>query len=249
MKGARCMAGCTAQARTQLCSDMYTQGEKSHDACIEAIASQKLNARTQVCMAKAHQCPESAAAGLNPSSPSSAHVILRCVSCRARWRLPACLWAPACVLVPPLAPNCQPRQARAPLPCRISPRRSAPPNSRHHQRQPVALQSTNTKRPPPQHPHPRARCARRPSPVAAVNVVYLDAQSSAIPPPPTRRPSYPAAAEPSPTPTSSTMTTPALPEDQARLLEDALVAVRQQTSLMRKCLDTPGKLMDALKCW
>ncbi|KAL3961490.1 hypothetical protein ACCO45_003013 [Purpureocillium lilacinum] len=44
------------------------------------------------------------------------------------------------------------------------------------------------------------------------------------------------------------MTTPALPEDQARLLEDALVAVRQQTSLMRKCLDTPGKLMDALKC-
>ncbi|PHH61675.1 hypothetical protein CDD81_8086 [Ophiocordyceps australis] len=44
------------------------------------------------------------------------------------------------------------------------------------------------------------------------------------------------------------MTTPALPEDQARLLEDALLAVRQQTSLMRKCLDTPGKLMDALKC-
>lgn len=45
------------------------------------------------------------------------------------------------------------------------------------------------------------------------------------------------------------MTTSAPPEDQARLLEDALVAVRQQTSLMRKCLDTPGKLMDALKCW
>jgi len=45
------------------------------------------------------------------------------------------------------------------------------------------------------------------------------------------------------------MATPAPPEDQARLLEDALVAVRQQTSLMRKCLDTPGKLMDALKCW
>jgi len=39
------------------------------------------------------------------------------------------------------------------------------------------------------------------------------------------------------------------PEDQARLLEDALIAVRQQTALMRKCLDTPGKLMDALKCW
>ncbi|SPO03991.1 related to vacuolar protein-sorting protein VPS35 [Cephalotrichum gorgonifer] len=44
------------------------------------------------------------------------------------------------------------------------------------------------------------------------------------------------------------MALPAAIEDQARLLEDALVAVRQQTSLMRKCLDTPGKLMDALKC-
>lgn len=43
--------------------------------------------------------------------------------------------------------------------------------------------------------------------------------------------------------------TPVPPEDQARLLEDALVAVRQQTALMRKCLETPGKLMDALKCW
>ncbi|KAK3323836.1 vacuolar protein sorting-associated protein 35 [Cercophora scortea] len=44
------------------------------------------------------------------------------------------------------------------------------------------------------------------------------------------------------------MSAPAPPEDQARLLEDALIAVRQQTALMRKCLDTPGKLMDALKC-
>ncbi|KAK0744069.1 vacuolar protein sorting-associated protein 35 [Schizothecium vesticola] len=44
------------------------------------------------------------------------------------------------------------------------------------------------------------------------------------------------------------MSTPAPPEDQARLLEDALISVRQQTALMRKCLDTPGKLMDALKC-
>ncbi|KAK3899768.1 vacuolar protein sorting-associated protein 35 [Staphylotrichum tortipilum] len=44
------------------------------------------------------------------------------------------------------------------------------------------------------------------------------------------------------------MSNPAPPEDQARLLEDALVAVRQQTALMRKCLDTSGKLMDALKC-
>ncbi len=48
---------------------------------------------------------------------------------------------------------------------------------------------------------------------------------------------------------SSNMGTPMLTDDQARLLEDALIAVRQQTVLMRKCLDTPGKLMDALKCW
>lgn len=44
------------------------------------------------------------------------------------------------------------------------------------------------------------------------------------------------------------MTSPPAIEDQARLLEDALVMVRQQTHLMRKCLETPGKLMDALKC-
>jgi hypothetical protein len=37
-------------------------------------------------------------------------------------------------------------------------------------------------------------------------------------------------------------------EDQARLLEDALAVVRQQAMLMRRCLETPGKLMDALKC-
>lgn len=37
-------------------------------------------------------------------------------------------------------------------------------------------------------------------------------------------------------------------EDQARLLEDALSMVRQQTVMMRKCLESPGKLMDALKC-
>lgn len=43
--------------------------------------------------------------------------------------------------------------------------------------------------------------------------------------------------------------TPAPPEDQARLLEDALSAVRQQTILMRRCLEIPGKLMDALKFW
>ncbi|CAK7206135.1 retromer complex subunit Vps35 [Sporothrix eucalyptigena] len=44
------------------------------------------------------------------------------------------------------------------------------------------------------------------------------------------------------------MAAPVVTDDQARLLEDALIAVRQQTVLMRKCLDTPGKLMDALKC-
>lgn len=44
------------------------------------------------------------------------------------------------------------------------------------------------------------------------------------------------------------MATPPAVEDQTRLLEDALVVVRQQTHLMRKCLETPGKLMDALKC-
>ncbi|RDW94377.1 putative vacuolar protein sorting-associated protein 35 [Coleophoma crateriformis] len=44
------------------------------------------------------------------------------------------------------------------------------------------------------------------------------------------------------------MASPPAVEDQARLLEDALVVVRQQTHLMRKCLETPGKLMDALKC-
>ena len=37
-------------------------------------------------------------------------------------------------------------------------------------------------------------------------------------------------------------------EDQTRLLEEALGVVRQQSLMMRKCLETPGKLMDALKC-
>lgn len=46
----------------------------------------------------------------------------------------------------------------------------------------------------------------------------------------------------------SAMASPPAVEDQARLLEDALIMVRQQTHLMRKCLETPGKLMDALKC-
>ena len=44
------------------------------------------------------------------------------------------------------------------------------------------------------------------------------------------------------------MASPPVIEDQGRLLEDALIQVRQQTHLMRKCLETPGKLMDALKC-
>ncbi|KAL8843305.1 MAG: hypothetical protein Q9170_000163 [Blastenia crenularia] len=37
-------------------------------------------------------------------------------------------------------------------------------------------------------------------------------------------------------------------EDQARLLDDARNVVAQQAHQMRKCLETPGKLMDALKC-
>ncbi|KAJ5722588.1 hypothetical protein N7488_000623 [Penicillium malachiteum] len=41
---------------------------------------------------------------------------------------------------------------------------------------------------------------------------------------------------------------PPVPEDQSRLLEEALGVVRQQSAMMRKCLETPGKLMDALKC-
>lgn len=45
------------------------------------------------------------------------------------------------------------------------------------------------------------------------------------------------------------MASPPPVEDQARLLEDALAVVREQTRMMRRCLDTPGKLMDALKCW
>lgn len=38
-------------------------------------------------------------------------------------------------------------------------------------------------------------------------------------------------------------------EEQARLLEDAMGVVHQQTAMMRRSLETPGKLMDALKCW
>ncbi|KAL8702049.1 MAG: hypothetical protein Q9224_000198 [Gallowayella concinna] len=37
-------------------------------------------------------------------------------------------------------------------------------------------------------------------------------------------------------------------EDQTRLLDDARNVVTQQAHQMRKCLETPGKLMDALKC-
>jgi vacuolar protein sorting-associated protein 35 len=43
-------------------------------------------------------------------------------------------------------------------------------------------------------------------------------------------------------------TSPPTQEDQGRLLEEALGVVRQQAVQMRKCLETPGKLMDALKC-
>jgi len=41
---------------------------------------------------------------------------------------------------------------------------------------------------------------------------------------------------------------PPTAEDQGRLLEEALGMVRQQASQMRRCLENPGKLMDALKC-
>lgn len=44
------------------------------------------------------------------------------------------------------------------------------------------------------------------------------------------------------------MASPPAAEEQARLLEDALTVVRQQGAQMRRCLETPGKLMDALKC-
>ena len=47
---------------------------------------------------------------------------------------------------------------------------------------------------------------------------------------------------------SDGMGSPPTIEDQGRLLEDALLVVRQQSHMMRKCLETPGKLMDALKC-
>jgi len=59
---------------------------------------------------------------------------------------------------------------------------------------------------------------------------------------------YPALPTPEFTPSVYTMASPPPVEDQARLLEDALGVVRQQTLLMRRCLETPGKLMDALKC-
>jgi hypothetical protein len=44
------------------------------------------------------------------------------------------------------------------------------------------------------------------------------------------------------------MSSPPVMEDQAVLLENALGAVRMHTNAMRRCLETPGKLMDALKC-
>jgi hypothetical protein len=43
--------------------------------------------------------------------------------------------------------------------------------------------------------------------------------------------------------------TPAPPEDQEELRRTALDEVRKETKLMRSCLETPGKLMNALKCW
>lgn len=46
----------------------------------------------------------------------------------------------------------------------------------------------------------------------------------------------------------SNMAAPQAIEDQGILLENALGAVRMHTGQMRRCLETPGKLMDALKC-
>ncbi|KPI44650.1 Vacuolar protein sorting-associated protein 35 [Cyphellophora attinorum] len=43
-------------------------------------------------------------------------------------------------------------------------------------------------------------------------------------------------------------TSPTGMEDQGRLLEEALSVVRTQGQQMRRCLENPGKLMDALKC-
>jgi vacuolar protein sorting-associated protein 35 len=44
------------------------------------------------------------------------------------------------------------------------------------------------------------------------------------------------------------MAAPQAIEDQGILLENALGSVRMHTAQMRRCLNTPGKLMDALKC-
>lgn len=44
------------------------------------------------------------------------------------------------------------------------------------------------------------------------------------------------------------MTSPITTEESAQLLADALSVVRQQAAMMRRALETPGKLMDALKC-
>lgn len=44
------------------------------------------------------------------------------------------------------------------------------------------------------------------------------------------------------------MSTSAPEASSAELLQDALAVVQQQTVLMRRNLETPGKLMDALKC-
>lgn len=40
---------------------------------------------------------------------------------------------------------------------------------------------------------------------------------------------------------------PLNPEDQAKQLEESLVFIRQQETLMRKCLESKGKLLDAIK--
>jgi hypothetical protein len=69
-----------------------------------------------------------------------------------------------------------------------------------------------------------------------------------IPRPETTRAPLRYKVHPTPPTATANMASPPAIEDQARLLEDALGVVRQQANLMRKCLETPGKLMDALKC-
>lgn len=59
---------------------------------------------------------------------------------------------------------------------------------------------------------------------------------------------HPLLLSPESTPPEAPLETPTNTMEEAVLLHDALIVVRQQSALMKKCLETPGKLMDALKC-